>query len=165
MEHVERQQAGVDGLGALDVGDRGERAPLARRVEVARPAGEQDVALALELEQPAERARDHAGGAVLPDRRGRLALDPAIAGRVGEGGEDPAAEAARAGARQVDVAALAARREVVRVVARERVVVTVEDREHGGHASMPRRGDAPQAKSGPGALRGKRAGALGAGTR
>ena len=116
--------------------------------------------------RPSVRGDERRRRELLADRRGRLAVERRVARRGGEGGEDPAAEAARAGARKVDVAALAARREVVRVVARERVVVAVEDRQHGAHAgSRPRRGDAPQAKSGPGALRGKRAGALGAGTR
>ena len=107
MQHVERQQLRVDGLRALDVGDGGERAALAGRVEVAGPARERDVALALELEQPAERAQDQAGGELLPDRRGGLALAPVVAGRRGEGGEDPAAEPALPGAREIDVAALA----------------------------------------------------------
>ena len=133
MQELERVQAGIDRLGALDVGHGGEDARLASGIEVARGAGDRHVARALEREQAADRAGDEPGRQLLADRRGRLPVRRLVARRGREGGEDPAAEAARAGPREVDVPALPPRREAVRVLAGERVVVAVEHRQHRAH--------------------------------
>ena len=79
MQQLERVQARVDRLGALDVRDRRERARRAGGVEVPRRAGDRDVALALERQQPAERARHEAGRELLADRRRGLAVGRLVA--------------------------------------------------------------------------------------
>ena len=102
------------------------------------------MAVALEAEQPAGRLRGVRRRHLGTDRRGELDVHAAVAvevdvlgaGRGREQREDAAREAARAGARKVEVTALAAGGEVVRVLARERVVVAVEDGDNAAELSV-----------------------------
>ena len=92
--------------------------------------------------QPAERPGRFGGRALVADRRREVHVvatvalvdDLLVVGARRERREDPAREAARARLREVEVAALAAGGEAVGVLARQRVVVAVEDRDH---ASCP----------------------------
>jgi hypothetical protein len=147
VPELERLQRRVDRLGALVVDDRREHAVRARRVEVGDRAHDPQVAVALEAEQPSGRLRRRRRGDLGPDRRRELDLHAAAVGvevdvlgarRRREQGEDPARQAARAGAREVDVPAVAAGGEVGRVLAGDRVVVAVEDGDHAANVTRRR---------------------------
>ena len=141
VPELQRLEIGVDRLGALEVQDRDRgRAALDARVEVGDRAGDHDLALRARARSrrppPRSRARLPAswptGSASGSDRPvgAEGCGAPVLPGRRREDGEDPAAHPALAHPRQVEVAALAPAREVLVVLSRQCVVVTVEDGNH-----------------------------------
>ena len=127
--------------------DRREHAVLAGGVEVGDRADDPQVAVALEAEQPPGGPRRGARGDLRADRRGERRLRsrrprgrsraPAPGDGVKRAKIPPPRPPAR-GARQVDVPAGAAGAKSRRVVARERVVVAVEDGDHAACVSLRR---------------------------
>ena len=135
--------AGVDRLGALQVQHRHRRPVVvgSSAIEIRDDRATRTKPVALERQQPPRGGARVGGGHRVLHRRRGLELDHAVVTRHPdlarapvrgrEHREDRPADAAGAHPRQVEVAAVAPASEQRMVLARQRVVVPVENRHHG----------------------------------